>query len=191
MINYIWFGLIAIGIFLGIAKGDGEALSKAIIGSTENTVALIIGLTGIMCLWCGVMRIAEKSGLTNKISKALLPVLRIIFKDASKSENAMGAMVMNITSNMMGLSNAATPFGIKAIVELDKINPKKGVATNDMALFLVLNSACVQFVPTTIISLRAAEGSKNPALIIIPAFIASLSAAILGIVYCKILQRYF
>lgn len=191
MINYIWFGLIAIGIFLGIAKGDGEALSKAIIGSTENTVALIIGLTGIMCLWCGVMRIAEKSGLTNKISKALLPVLRIIFKDASKSENAMGAMVMNITSNMMGLSNAATPFGIKAIVELDKINPKKGVATNGMALFLVLNSACVQFVPTTIISLRAAEGSKNPALIIIPAFIASLSAAILGIVYCKILQRYF
>lgn len=191
MINYIWFGLIIIGVLLGIAKGDGEALSKAIIGSTENTVALVIGLTGIMCLWCGVMRIAEKSGLTKKISKFLLPVLKIIFKDASKSENAMGAMVMNITSNMMGLSNAATPFGIKAIEELDKINPKKGVATNDMALFLVLNSACVQFIPTTVISLRAAEGSKNPAIIIIPAFIASLSAAILGIIYCKVLQRYF
>lgn len=191
MINYIWFILLVFGILVGIFTGNGEAISKAIVDSTSSTTNLIIGLMGIMCFWCGTMKVAEKSGLTGKIAKLLKPILKLLFKDAAKSETAMGAIVMNLTANMLGLSNAATPFGIKAMEELDKLNPQKGRASNDMALFLVMNAACIQFLPSTVISIRAAEGSSNPGIIIVPAIIATATAALVGIICCKILQRYF
>ncbi|SHK06664.1 spore maturation protein A [Clostridium cavendishii DSM 21758] len=191
MINYIWFILLVFGILVGIFTGNGEAISKAIIDSTSSTTNLILGLMGIMCFWCGTMKVAEKSGLTSKLAKVLTPILKLLFRDASKSEKAMGAIVMNLTANMLGLSNAATPFGIKAMEELDKLNPQKGRASNDMALFLVMNAACIQILPSTIISIRAAEGSNNPGIIIIPAMIATATAATVGILCSKILQRYF
>lgn len=191
MINYIWFFILAFGIIFGLITGRADILSKSIISSTENTVTLVIGLLGIMCLWCGVMKIAEKSGLTDKIAKLLKPILRLLFKDAAKDEKALGAIVLNITSNMFGLSNAATPFGIKAMEEMDRLNKKKGTASDDMALFLVLNAACIQFVPTTVISIRAACKSHNPGVIIVPAIVATGTAAIVGVIVCKILQRHF
>lgn len=191
MINYIWFGIIFIGTIFGITTGKIEEVSKAVVNSTSSTVEFMITFVGMMCLWCGVMKIAERSGLTNKIAKVLTPIMKVIFKDAVKNEKALGAMVMNITSNMLGLSNAATPFGIKAMEELEKDNKNKGVATNDMALFLVLNTAAIQLIPTSVISIRAACGSANPAIIIGPAILATGCAAIMGVVYCKILQRYF
>ncbi len=191
MINYIWFGIIFIGTIFGITTGKIEEVSKAVVNSTTSTVEFMITFVGMMCLWCGVMKIAERSGLTNKIAKVLTPIMKVIFKDAVKNEKALSAMVMNITSNMLGLSNAATPFGIKAMEELEKDNKNKGVATNDMALFLVLNTAAIQLIPTSVISIRAACGSSNPAIIIGPAILATGSAAIMGVVYCKILQRYF
>ncbi|CDM67503.1 putative membrane protein [Clostridium bornimense] len=191
MINYIWFGIIFIGTIFGVITGKIEEVSKAVVNSTSSTVEFMITFVGMMCLWCGVMKIAERSGLTNKIAKILTPIMKVIFKDAVKNEKALGAMVMNITSNMLGLSNAATPFGIKAMEELEKDNKNKGVATNDMALFLVLNTAAIQLIPTSVISIRAACGSSNPAIIIGPAILATGSAAIMGVVYCKILQRYF
>ncbi|MBU5315760.1 spore maturation protein [Clostridium bornimense] len=191
MINYIWFGIIFIGTIFGITTGKIEEVSKAVVNSTSSTVEFMITFVGMMCLWCGVMKIAEKSGLTDKIAKVLTPIMKLIFKDAVKNDKALGAMVMNITSNMLGLSNAATPFGIKAMEELEKDNKNKGVATNDMALFLVLNTAAIQLIPTSVISIRAACGSANPAIIIGPAIVATGSAAIMGVIYCKILQRYF
>lgn len=191
MINVIWFILLAFGIIAGLATGQGEAVSKSIMSSADSTVQLVIKLVGMMCLWCGVMKIAEKSGLTEKLAKLLRPIIRLLFKDAGKSENATGAIVMNLTANMMGLSNAATPFGIKAMQEMDKLNNEKGTASNDMALFLVMNAACIQLIPTTIISLRAAEGSSNPGVIIIPAMVSTGVAAIVGIVLCKLLEKYF
>lgn len=191
MINIIWFFILGFGIVLGIFTGRGAEISKAIITSTDSTVKLVIGLTGVMCLWCGVMKIAEKSGLTDKLATVLKPILKLIFKDAARDEKAMGAIVMNLTANMMGLSNAATPFGIKAMEELKRLNKKDGEASDDMALFLILNAACIQLVPTTIISMRAVVGSSNPAATIIPGIITTGTAAILGVVLCKILQRYF
>ena len=191
MNNYIWFGIIFIGTIFGITTGKIEEVSKAVVNSTSSTVEFMITFVGMMCLWCGVMKIAEKSGLTDKIAKVLTPIMKLIFKDAVKNDKALGAMVMNITSNMLGLSNAATPFGIKAMEELEKDNKNKGVATNDMALFLVLNTAAIQLIPTSVISIRAACGSANPAIIIGPAIVATGSAAIMGVIYCKILQRYF
>lgn len=191
MINIIWFFILAFGIILGIFTGRGDEISKAIINSTESTVKLAIGLVGVMCLWCGIMKIAEKSGLTGKLAKVLKPILKLIFKDAARDDKAMGAIVMNLTANMMGLSNAATPFGIKAMEELKRLNKKDGEASDDMALFLILNAACIQLVPTTIISMRAVVGSSNPAATIIPGIITTGTAAILGVILCKILQRYF
>ena len=191
MINYIWFILIFLGSIVGILNGSGEDISKSIIDSCGSTVSFIIELTGIMCFWCGVMKVAEKSGFTDKLAKILKPVLKLIFKDAAKDEKALGAIVMNITANMMGLSNAATPFGIRAMEEMDRLNKNKGIASNDMCLFLVLNAACVQLVPSTIISIRAACNSANPGVIILPAIISTTTAAVVGVICCKILQKYF
>ncbi|GLC30927.1 nucleoside recognition domain-containing protein [Clostridium omnivorum] len=191
MINVIWFFILVIGIGFGLATGRGEIVSKAVISSTGSTVQLAISLAGLMSLWCGVMKIAEKSGLTDKLAKLLKPILKKIFKGAAKDEKALGAIVMNLTANMMGLSNAATPFGLKAMEELQRLNPNKDTASNDMSLFLVLNAACIQLLPTTIISIRAANGSSNPGEIIIPAILASTIAAVMGVVYCKILEKYF
>ena len=132
------------------------------------------------------------TGLTSKVAKLLNPILKKIFKESSHSDEAMGAIVMNLTANMFGLSNAATPLGIKAMSELNKINKEKdGRASNDMALFLVINSACIQLIPSTVISIRAAAGSSEPASIIIPAIICTFTACCVGIICCKILQRYF
>ena len=165
MINYIWFIMIFFGLIVGIFTGNGEGMSNAIISSINSTVTFIIGLVGLMCFWCGVMKVAQNSGFTEKLAKLMKP--------------------------MMGLGNAATPFGIKAMEEMDRLNTKKGVASNDMALFLVLNAACIQLVPSTVLSIRAAAGSTNPGAIILPAIISTGTAAIVGVICCKILQRYF
>lgn len=191
MINYIWFFIIASGIIFGIITGQGDVISKGIIESSEGATKFLISLIGIMCFWCGVMKVAEKSGLTAKIAKILKPILKKIFKESAKSEEALGAIVMNLTANMLGLSNAATPFGIKAMEELNNINDKKGTASNDMALFLVMNACCIQLIPSTMISIRAAAGSNNPASIILPAILSTATACIVGIICCKILQKYF
>lgn len=191
MINIIWFLILSLGIIIGFITGRGELVSKAVILSTTSAVELVMGLVGMMCLWCGIMKVAEKSGLTDKLAMVLRPILRIIFKETGKNQKAMESITMNLTANMMGLSNAATPFGIKAMEEMQKSNIEKDTANNDMALFLVLNAACIQFLPTTVISIRAAYNSQNPAIIILPAIIATGTAAALGIVYCKILQKYF
>jgi spore maturation protein A len=191
LINYIWFFIVVIGIAFGIITGRGDLVSKGIVKSADSTVELVVGLAGLMCLWCGVMKIAERSGLTDRLAKVLKPILRLIFKNAAKDEKALGAVVMNLTANMMGLSNAATPFGVKAMEEMQKQNSHKDSASNDMVLFLVLNAACLQLVPATVISIRAACNSSNPAVIIFPAVIATGTAALVGILVCKILQRFF
>ena len=191
MINYIWFIMVFFGVITGLITGNGEGMSKAVLTSIDSTVTFIISLVGLMCFWCGVMKVAEKSGFTEKLAKLLRPILKLIFKEAAKDEKALGAIVMNITANMMGLGNAATPFGIKAMEEMDRLNVEKGRASNDMALFLVLNAACIQLVPSTVISIRAAAGSTNPGVILLPAIFSTTIAAIVGVICCKILQKYF
>ncbi|WP_027632505.1 nucleoside recognition domain-containing protein [Clostridium hydrogeniformans] len=191
MINYIWFFMIFLGVIVGIITGKGDLISQGIVNTAGDTVQLVIGIMGLMCMWCGVMKIAEKSGLMDKIARGLRPILKVLFKGAANDSKALGAIVMNLTANMMGLSNAATPFGIKAMEEMDRLNGGRDEASNDMVLFLVLNAACIQFIPSTVISIRAAEGSQNPGIIIIPAIIATSCAAIVGVIVCKVLQRYF
>ena len=183
--------MIFLGLIVGIFTGNGEEMSNTIVSSINSTITFTIGFIGLMCFWCGVMKIAQNSGFTEKLAKIMKPILKLIFKDASKDEKALGAIVMNITANMMGLGNAATPFGIKAMEEMDRLNSDKSIASNDMALFLVINSACIQLIPSTVLSIRAAAESTNPGIIIIPSIISTGTAAIVGVICCKILQRYF
>ena len=191
MINYIWFLMMFLALLIGIISGQGAEISKSIVDGSGKTVEFIISLVGIMSFWCGVMKVAEKSGFTDKLAKVLYPILRPLYKDASKDKKALGAIVMNLTANMLGLSNAATPFGLKAMEEMQRLNTDKERASNDMCLFLVMNAACIQLVPTTVLSIRAAAGSQNPGIIILPAIISTGTALIIAVIVCKILQRFF
>lgn len=191
MINVIWFFMIFIGLFLSFIKGNAEAVAASAASGASSAVQLAIGLMGIICMWCGIMKVAERSGLTSIIGRILTPIMKVFFPDVPSKHPAMGAIIMNLASNILGLSNAATPFGIKAMEELQKLNTKKDRATDSMVMFLVINSACVQLIPATVISIRAAAGSRNPSEIIVTTIISTIIAASTGIISCKLLQRYY
>lgn len=185
MLNYIWFGMIIIGFAVGVLNGRVELVTQAAIDSSKTAVELCIGLLGIMCLWTGLMGIAEKSGLVQRIAKAVKPVMSFLFPGIPKGSPAVGAMVMNMVANFLGLGNAATPLGLKAMGELQKINPRKDTASNSMIMFLVLNTSAIQLIPATIIALRAATGSSSPTEIIGTIWFASVCATIAGIAAVK------
>lgn len=190
MLNYIWLGMLVLGFIVGIINGRVEAVTQAAINSATTAVNLCIGLLGVMCLWTGLMGIAEKSGMVRYIAKLVRPVFRFLFPGIPKGHPAMGAIIMNLVANFLGLGNAATPLGIKAMGELQKLNRVKNTATNEMSMFLVLNTSCIQLVPATIIAVRTAEGSQNPAEIIVAIWIASFCATITGIVTAKLLAAF-
>ncbi len=190
MINWIWFFMIIVGIAAFIAGGDVEGLVSTMTDSAERSIQLLIGLAGIMAVWSGIMKLCEKAGIVNFIAKILSPPMRLLFPGLEKkSRGAMGSIIMNISTNMMGLSNAATPFGIKAMEELQRINPTKDRASDYMVTFLIINSACIQLLPTTVISIRAGLKSQNPAEIILPTILATSAALITGLVASMFLKR--
>ncbi|BAK80748.1 spore maturation protein A [Candidatus Arthromitus sp. SFB-rat-Yit] len=182
--------MIGSGLIYSLVGNNGDKISKSILDSTSSTVTLIISLVGVMCLWCGIMKIAEESGITKKLANLLKPILKILFKEKN-NERVMGHVVMNLTANILGLGNAATPFGIKAMEELDVVNENKNVASNDMALFLVLNANCIQLFPTTILSVRSIAGSVDHGGVILGIFITTFLTSIISIIICKLLQRIF
>ncbi|AEY64461.1 nucleoside recognition domain-containing protein [Clostridium sp. BNL1100] len=188
MLNYIWIGLLMIGFAFGIVNGRLDDVTKAAMDSAQTAITVCVGLLGVMCLWTGLMKIAEKSGLIRIIGRAVRPVLRFLFPEIPKDHPALGAIVMNLVANFLGLGNAATPLGLKAMKELQSINKDKKTATNAMCMFLVLNTAAIQLVPANIIALRTSEGSKKPAEIIICIWIASVCATIMGIIAAKMLS---
>jgi spore maturation protein A len=166
-----------------------KRITNAAFAAAELAVSIAIGLIGIMALWLGIMKVAEASGLVNKLASAVKPLTAKLFPDVPHDHPAIAAMIMNIAANMLGLGNAATPFGLKAMEELNSINPKAGVATNAMVTFLALNTSCITLIPATAIAIRAASGSNDPAAIIGTTFLASLTATIVGVTVAKTLQR--
>jgi spore maturation protein A len=148
-----------------------------------------LGLIGIMALWLGVMKVAEDAGLIKIIARALNPITRRLFPEVPADHPAIGSMVMNISANMLGLGNAATPFGLKAMEELDKLNPTKGTATNSMVTFLAINTAGMTLIPATAIAVRAASGSANPAVIIGTSIFGAFCAVVVGFNRCKIVRK--
>jgi len=153
-------------------------------------VKIALGLIGIMALWLGVMKVAEDAGMINKLANAIKPITKKLFPEVPPDHPAVGAMIMNISANMLGLGNAATPFGLKAMEELDKLNPKKGTATNAMVTFLAINTAGLTLIPATAIAVRAAAGSSDPAIIIGPSIFGASCATITGIIAAKLFQKF-
>lgn len=186
MLNYVWAIMLGVGFIVGILNGKADEVTKAVMDSAGNAVQLSIGLLGIMCLWTGLMGIAEKSGLVGSLAAIVRPVINFLFPQIPKKHKAVGAIVMNLAANFFGLGNAATPLGIKAMNELQRLNPNKASATNAMSMFLVLNTSAIQLIPATIIAIRAAAGSTNPGEIIITIWVASICASIAGVITVKI-----
>ena len=191
MLNYIWFALLVIALVVAMFNGTAAQVTKASVDSAKTAVEISIGLVGIMTLWLGIMRVAEKAGLVTLLARVLTPFRRLLFPEIPPDHPAIGAMIMNLAANMLGLSNAATPLGIKAMEELQELNPEKETASNAMVTFLVLNTAGIQFIPATIIGVLAAAGSKQPTAIISTTIVATLCGALAAVTTAKILQRFF
>lgn len=189
MVNYIWFFLIIIGILYSFFTGNINAINDSILTNGKSALDLMISILPVIVLWSGIMKIAEEAGLLKKFAKLLEPILSRLFPSVPKDNPALGYIASNIAANMMGLGSAATPFGLKAMENLQKINPKKDTASVAMITFLVLNTAGVTIVPTTVLALRMAHGSINPSEIILPSAIATTCSSIGGLLLDYIIRK--
>jgi len=162
MVNVIWLTLLVAGIVTAGAAGRIDTVTAAALEASKNAVSIALELAGVMALWLGLMRVAEKAGMVRAVAVLVRPVTHFLFPTVPRDHPAMGAIVMNISANMLGLGNAATPLGLKAMQELQGLNSKKPVATDAMCTFLALNTSCITLIPATVIGLRAASGSINP-----------------------------
>ncbi len=190
MMNYIWLILIVFSFFSAIATGNMKQLSSSVISSGTDAISLSIKLLGMICFWNGIMEIAEKSGLTKRISKFFNPVMRILFP-AIDDENTKSAISMNLTANLLGLGNAATPLGLEAMKRMKENSLIKDSATDEMVRFVVLNTASLHLLPTTIALLRYDYGSQNPMEILLPSLITSLLSVSIGVTLTFILRKAF
>lgn len=189
MINFIWAGLLIIGFVVGALTGNIDAVTQAAIDNAKTGVDLALGLIGVMTLWLGLMKIAEDLGLVEKLAKALRPLMVRLFPDVPAEHPAMGAMIMNIAANMLGLGNAATPLGLKAMQELQKLNDDKETATDAMVTFLAINTSSVTLIPASTIAILAAAGATNPTEIIGPTLVATTVSTVVAVIAAKIFQK--
>ncbi len=188
--NYIWPLMIVFSFFCAISTQNIGNLSSQIISSGTDAIALVIKLTGMICLWNGIIAIAEKSGLTKTLCRFLNPILKIVFPTL-KDEKARELIAMNMTANFLGLDNAATPLGLQAMSKLQEINKDKNTASDNMVRFVVINTACLHLIPTTVALLRQEYGSKAPTEILLPALFTSILALSVGLIMTIILKRVF
>ncbi len=189
MVSYIWLFLILIGIGFSAVTGNLNTINDSILTNGTKALDLMLSILPIIVLWTGIMKIAEASGLLRKFAKLMEPILSRLFPSVPKDNPALGFIASNIAANMMGLGSAATPFGLKAMSELQKINDKKDTASVAMITFLVLNTAGVTIVPTTVLALRIATGSNNPSEIILPGVIATFCSSIGGLLLDYFIRR--
>jgi spore maturation protein SpmA len=189
LLNAIFFFVVLISILLAAATGRMEQLNQAVFDQAKAAVTLAINLVGVMAFFLGLMKVAEDGGLLRVIARVLGPVMRVLFPNVPEKHPAMSAMILNIASNMMGLANAATPFGIKAMEELNKLNSRKGTATNAMVLFLAINTAGLAILPSGVAALRASLGSQDPWGIWFSTLFSSGCATVVGITAVVLLQR--
>lgn len=186
--NWVFLALIVISVVTAAFNGTMPKLTESTVASAKSAVELAIGLIGQMTLWLGLVGVLREAGLLRSLANALRPVMSRLFPEVPPDHPALGAMILNLAANLLGLGNAATPFGLKAMQELDKLNTRKGVATNSMALFLTINTSAIAL-PLTVIGLRASAGSKDPAGIIVPTILAASFATLWAVLVCKLLER--
>ena len=189
MINFIWCGMIVIGIVVGVLTGNIEAVSTAAIEWAETAVELSLGLIGVMALWLGLMKIAEEAGIVRGMGLLVKPIMVKLFPEVPADHPAMGSIVANMAANFFGLGNAATPLGIKAMQELQDLNENKEEASNAMVTFLAINTSSVTLISSSIIAYRSAAGAVNPADVIGPTIIATAVSTTVAIIACKVLEK--
>jgi spore maturation protein SpmA len=189
VLNYIWLALVLLAVAIGGWNDRFKEVTAGAFDGAATAVTIALGLIGIMALWLGVMRLAERAGLVQKIARGLRPIMRRLFPDVPPEHPAMGSMVMNMSANMLGLGNAATPLGLRAMRDLESLNPRPGVATNAMCTFLAINTSSVQLIPATAIAILAASGSTRPTAIVGTALLATLCAASVAIISVKLLEK--
>ena len=189
MLNGIWVGMVLVSLLYGAFSGRLDAVMEQAIASASEAVQVSLGLLGALALWCGVMKVLEQAGGVRVIGRVFRPILKGLFPKLKEDSPAMGAIVLNLSANLLGISNAATPLGIRAMEELQKANQNPREATNEMCLFVVLNTASVQLVPTTLIALRQAAGVENPFAITLPILVVSLLALVAGLLAVKLGEK--
>lgn len=189
MLNYIWGFIIIISIICSIFTGNIDHLSSSILSGASDAITLIITMAGMMGLWTGLMKIADKGGITYILSKLFRPILKRLFKDYHENSMAIRYICMNITANILGLGNAATPMGISAMKEMNKTNKNPTIANNSMVMFVVMNTASIQLIPTTMSILRQKYGSIAPFDVLPAIWISSATALLIGIILAKIFEK--
>ncbi len=189
MLNIVWPIFIIISFSFAIFSGNLEKLNSAIFQGTNDAISLSINLLGSLCLWSGIMQIANNTTLINKLSNLLRPLLNLLFPDLKEHTTAKKQISMNIIANILGLGNAATPLGLKAMKTMQKENNSKDKLTNSMMMFIIINTASIQLIPTTVIAIRNSLNSENPTSIVFPTWIATIISAISGILIAKFLIK--
>jgi spore maturation protein A len=189
--NIVWLLLIGAAVVTGAVRGNMADVSNATFKSASTAIELAIGLVGGMTLFLGLMRVAQDAGLVQLLAKALRPIFRVLFPDVPRDHPALGAIAMNFGANMLGLGDAATPFGIKAMEELQRLNPDKESASDAMCMFVTLHSSSLQLIPVMVISLRAAAGSSNPSETIAGTIFATVASMAVAIVTSRLFARWF
>ncbi len=189
MVSIIWGFFLVVGVFFSIFTGQIEPLNNQILKGASEGIGILMEMLPVLVLWTGVMKIAEDAGILQKFSNLVRPILHLIFPSLDKDDAALGYIASNIAANALGLGSAATPFGLKAMDELQKKNPKKDTATEAMITFLILNTGGVTIVPTTVIALRLMHGSANPSEIIITSILATACSSISGLFLDYIIRK--
>ena len=189
MLNVIWSLLVIISVVCSFLFGRSENLSSAMVDSGADAVELLLTLAGILTLWSGIMKIAEKSGLTSLFARMSAPLLRLLFPALDKNGEAFGIITMNLTANLLGLGNTATPLGLRAMAELDRLNGPSDTASDEMVVFVVMNTASLQLLPTMLGSLRQSSGSAAPFEILVPVWLSSASALAVALSIAVILNK--
>ena len=189
MLNILWPIFIILSVVYAIIFGNIEEVNTGIFNSLSEAVELSLTFLGTICLWSGIMEIAKKTSLINKLNKLLKPFINFLFPDLKNNEIAKQEISMNMIANILGLGNAATPLGIKAMKTMQKENKEKDTLSNSMMMFIVINTASIQLIPTNVIAIRTSLNSQNPTSIIIPVWIATIIAGIVGITLTKILIK--
>jgi spore maturation protein A len=190
MLNVIWLVLLVGSVVVAALTGHTRELVVSVSESAGAAFKLALGLTGIMALWLGIMKIAEQSGLVERVTRFIAPVMRWLFPRIPEGHPALGAMAMNMVANLFGLNNAATPLGLKAMEHLDALNPCKGTATDEMCMFLAINTSSLQLIPAGAIGLLAAGGSSDPTAIVLPAILATTVSTMCGVASARTLSRF-
>lgn len=188
MINYIWFFMIASGILVAALDGRIEVVTEAIVRGAEQGITIALGLAGLIAFWSGMMQIAQESGLMAQLARTMRPIGRKLFPDVPPDHPAMGAVLLAMAANVLGLGNACTPLGIKAMEELQKLNPSKDTASNSMCTFVAITASSLTLLPTTIIALRTAAGSADPTAVVGTTIIATTASTAAAIIVDRILR---